>query len=411
MLAALRLGGISGLLVPVRVAGASMAETLRGIHYLLHCDDCGFPCRYDADRAPEGDRAVCPNCGYVLDRLGRAVLRSGQRVLVDRWAYRFRPPCRGDLIAFRSPQDPEYWEVKRVAGLPGERIAIRRGDVYANDRIVRKTLRQLREVAVLVHDSGFEPNPDGGLPPRWRADASRPTSSGALVYHHWRCFASPLPRSAESLVLDNYGYNQNESRQLHAVRDLMLVCRLRIGGGTLRLWIADGEDWFQADLDLETRQAKLYRKGRRILAASMPHAAYTRDVKLEFALCDRQVLMAVDEQTLICWPYDLATGEERPAANERAEDCWSRTSATVGIAAEGASLEVRRLQVFRDLYYLDPQGLGRDWAAPAELGHDEVFVLGDNVPVSRDSRHEIDFGVPRERWLGRVIALPPFPIR
>jgi len=393
-----------------------MAETLRGTHYLLHCDDCGFPCRFDADWAPTADRAVCPNCGYVMNELCRAVLRPGRQVLIDRWAYRFRPPCRGDLIAFRSPQDPGYWEVKRVVGLPGERISIRRGDVYANDRIVRKTLRQLREVAVLVHDSGFEPSPAGGLPPRWLAAATREAASDALVYHHWRCFASPLPRSAESLVLDNYGYNQNESRQLHAVRDLMLVCRLRTGGGsgTLHLRLADGDDWFRAELELETHQANLYHNERRILTVSLPHAAYARDVKLEFALCDRQVLLAVDDQSLVCWLYDVAPGEERRAINGPGEDRRSavpvaeqvrRRTQTVGIAADGTSLEIRRLQVFRDLYYLDPQGLGRDWTA-ADLGRNEVLVLGDNVPVSRDSRHGASVGVPRERWLGRVIPLP-----
>jgi hypothetical protein len=70
------------------------------------------------------------------------------------------------------------------------------------------------------------------------------------------------------------------------------------------------------------------------------------------------------------------------------------------------SLDLHRLQVFRDLHYLDPQGLGRDWIAPAKLEPDEVLVLGDNVPVSRDSRHSHPAAVPRTRWLGRVVTLP-----
>ena len=77
--------------------------------------------------------------------------------MIDRLAYRCHPPRRWDLIAFRSHDAPDYLEVKRVVGLPGERISIRQGDVYADGRLARKTLPQLRAAAVLVHDSGFEP--------------------------------------------------------------------------------------------------------------------------------------------------------------------------------------------------------------------------------------------------------------
>ena len=73
-----------------------------------------------------------------------------------------------------------------------------------------------------------------------------------------------------------------------------------------------------------------------------------------------------------------------------------------GIAADGLSVVIRRLQVFRDVYYLDPQGLDRNWSAPVCLGDDEVLVLGHNVPISRDSRHWERPGVPGDRILGPV---------
>ncbi len=75
------------------------------------------------------------------------------------------------------------------------------------------------------------------------------------------------------------------------------------------------------------------------------------------------------------------------------------------MAAEGLSVGIRRLQVFRDVYYLDPQGLGRDWSAPAALAGDEVLVLGDNVPISRDSRHWQQPGVPRQSILGPLLRI------
>ena len=43
-----------------------------------------------------------------------------------------RRPERGDLVVFRLPSDPTITYVKRVIGLPGDRVALRRGQVYLN---------------------------------------------------------------------------------------------------------------------------------------------------------------------------------------------------------------------------------------------------------------------------------------
>lgn len=41
-------------------------------------------------------------------------------------------PQRGDIIVFRSPQDSSRSFIKRVIGLPGERVSLRQGAVYIN---------------------------------------------------------------------------------------------------------------------------------------------------------------------------------------------------------------------------------------------------------------------------------------
>lgn len=60
------------------------------------------------------------------------------RVLVERFTYRFSKPRRGDLVVFRTRANGLYREtsvfVSRIAGLPGERIAIRDGKVWAGGR-------------------------------------------------------------------------------------------------------------------------------------------------------------------------------------------------------------------------------------------------------------------------------------
>jgi signal peptidase I len=57
---------------------------------------------------------------------------NDQLVVVNRAAYVFGAPARGDVIIFHDPEDPIHDFVKRVIGLPNEAIAIRDGRVFVN---------------------------------------------------------------------------------------------------------------------------------------------------------------------------------------------------------------------------------------------------------------------------------------
>lgn len=59
-------------------------------------------------------------------------IRSGEYVVINTFAYRLGTPRRGDIVAFRHEGDDRATFIKRVIGVPGDRIRIDRGTVYVN---------------------------------------------------------------------------------------------------------------------------------------------------------------------------------------------------------------------------------------------------------------------------------------
>jgi signal peptidase I len=54
------------------------------------------------------------------------------RVLVNKFLYRFRQPQRGDIIVLRYPRDPGRNYIKRIVALPGDKVQIRDGHLLIN---------------------------------------------------------------------------------------------------------------------------------------------------------------------------------------------------------------------------------------------------------------------------------------
>ena len=62
----------------------------------------------------------------------RPTLLMGDRLLIDRMVYRSRPAKRGELVAFDAPNGPPDQVVKRVIGLPGDRLELTDQDLRIN---------------------------------------------------------------------------------------------------------------------------------------------------------------------------------------------------------------------------------------------------------------------------------------
>lgn len=69
----------------------------------------------------------------------RPTLVNSERLVVNKFIYRFRTPERGDIIVFRYPSDPSRDFIKRVIGIPGDTIEIKDGRVFVNGQLLNES--------------------------------------------------------------------------------------------------------------------------------------------------------------------------------------------------------------------------------------------------------------------------------
>lgn len=73
---------------------------------------------------------------------------NNEYILTDKISYRFADPQRGDIIIFKAPNNPEVDYIKRIIGIPGDRVKIDGGEVYINDQ--RLDERYITETTILI---------------------------------------------------------------------------------------------------------------------------------------------------------------------------------------------------------------------------------------------------------------------
>jgi signal peptidase I len=69
-------------------------------------------------------------------------LQKGNFVIVNKLAYQFGSPQRGEIAVFRYPPNPSEQYIKRIIGLPGEHVRINAGQVTINDEILTEPYLQ-----------------------------------------------------------------------------------------------------------------------------------------------------------------------------------------------------------------------------------------------------------------------------
>ena len=82
-------------------------------------------------------------------------LANGDITLLNRTSYRVFSPKRGDVIAFRpNGSEHSHYSIKRVIGLPGETIAIKKGKIVINGKEIKERYEtsKIKDVGMLEEE-------------------------------------------------------------------------------------------------------------------------------------------------------------------------------------------------------------------------------------------------------------------
>ena len=122
------------VLEPFIIPTGSMAPTLLGRHMRVVDMQSGY--RYTMNPSHSSgelgrpQEVVAPMSHFKNVIPGATPVSAGDRILVLKFVYSFVEPRRWDVVVFKNPQLPRQNFIKRLIGLPGEKILLVDGNVY-----------------------------------------------------------------------------------------------------------------------------------------------------------------------------------------------------------------------------------------------------------------------------------------
>lgn len=91
-----------------------------------------------------GIRTFVAEARYIPSGSMEPTLQINDRLIIDKLSYDFESPKRGDVIVFKPTKTLRQQNfhdafIKRVIGLPGEKVEVKYGRVYINDSLVQES--------------------------------------------------------------------------------------------------------------------------------------------------------------------------------------------------------------------------------------------------------------------------------
>ncbi|HZU95268.1 MAG TPA: S26 family signal peptidase, partial [Planctomycetota bacterium] len=375
----------------------SMAPTLLGDHFQVQCKTCGYPftvAKREGDiNGTERVDARCPLCGSeVENEFHWPDVYGGNKILVNKFLYKFEPPERWNVIVFKYPNDPLKKNfIKRLIGLPGEMLNLNsRGDLRVkapgSDRwVLARKPRSVQEEIwnnLPVYDSRYYDPRDQSWGPtpadRWVIERNPGVGETFSV----RPGEGEATLEYKKEIRDNYGYNPAG----HQSRGSNLMGDVRVRATVV------------PDKDCKAIRLSTVENGR-VLTAEIPVGAGGEAVLTSSSATPTETEVH-EIQHWKCAPLEpgkasevaLGYADERLSLVVNGEYVfeWEDTrpyglteSSSVRIGCKGpGGARFERTRIDRDIFYLSQgsynPGSGEGLLVPERC----YFVMGDNSPNS-----------------------------
>ncbi|MEM9410476.1 MAG: S26 family signal peptidase [Planctomycetota bacterium] len=352
-----------------------------GEHLNVKCDDCQFLFPIDGNLVPASNFAVCPLCGYPKNNFSKQAAKasklvdleeishSGNRQLIKRWT----------AVGFASNNQTsdKKFLVKRIVGLPGENIRISSGNVIVNEELSIKPSHINLQTEQLIFDSKFtfeEMNRlwESSGEEAWRLDPNngafyltldqQQEIESSFAFRPIRGYRHQQNRFATTPIQDSCSYNQNVARKLNRVSEVAVeldFANVNQSKGLLEIKLSSDSKSLTVDFT-----------NRKFWIETRPPVGFPRDsnrsLRLRFDNYDGLLKVMAYGKTL-----------QKLNAPRRSADF-----AQICLSSQYGSIQISRIRILRDIYYFNLNQADES----IQLGEGEYFVLGDNPPISIDSR-------------------------
>ncbi|QDV05475.1 Signal peptidase I [Planctomycetes bacterium Poly30] len=319
------------------------------------------------------------------------------RVIVDKFSYHYRDPERFEIAVFKYPLDSSKNFIKRIVGMPGERLFLQGGDAWIQPkgeepRVLRRPRAiqdaQLRRIDTHGEWEGKRRPESWTLASTDDGDTLRTKGNGRMTY----------PQEFESIrdgYLDGYPAGvigkiseKNKRSKWNDVTDLRVAAEVTAAPGVsaVTFILHEGDRRFRFTL-----RGPEATGDTRAISATGPGfegESTSEAVAYQLKAGDSVEVEVQNLNDLLEFRVDgelVASLEIPPAISPNEARHVMESRITVDVADDaGGGTSIEDLKIWRDIFYTETSGRNpvTEWNIP----EDAYLVLGDNSQDSSDGR-------------------------
>jgi signal peptidase I len=282
--------------------------------------------------------------------------------------------------------------IKRLIGLPEEKLQVVNGDIYINDKIVRKPEKVQDSLWVPVFDSNYSAKQE--IVENWEVqDENWDISNEQLHLIKPDGIEQKSYITFKRDITDNSVYNSEIINAISA--DIMLAFNVITTGenGGILILLEEDDKTYEVFIRSREEKKESYVKISGSVVDSNTDAFIDPEkvCRVEFSNADNEIILKLNDSVVFSHTYDTDLSSL---------DGYTKSSK---LKFGGINIEAvfKNILISRDVYYSESGKWGT--YNPVEIGEKQYFFLGDNSRNSNDSRYW-KF-VPESNMVGRAFMV------